>query len=339
MSERMDSPMFQQPMRSEMATPPGATEGGSAPPPVRDGAGSSLNNAFMGPNGIRAGWRLLIFAAIVFVLLSVFGIVARAVLHGKQPKFTIASTAISEAVIFGLFLFASWVMTRIEGRKIADYGLPVRKAFGKNFWQGAIFGFVAMTILLVSLRLAGVFSFGTMALHGGEILKYGAGWGVAFLFVGFFEEYSARGYPQFTLTTGIGFWPSAILISIAFGSLHLGNGGEDWIGALSAGSAGLLLCFILRRTGDLWMSIGFHMAWDWAETFFYGVPDSGVVAPGHLLNPTFHGSKWLTGGSVGPEGSVLVFAILVLCWTIVHFWQPEAKFPNPAALAARPGQA
>ena len=80
------------------------------------------------------------------------------------------------------------------------------------------------------------------------------------------------------------------------------------------------------------------MAWDWAETFFYGVPDSGVVAPGHLLNPTFHGSKWLTGGSVGPEGSELVFAILVLCWIIVHFWQTEVKFPNPAALAARPGQ-
>ena len=339
MSERMDSPMFQQPMRSEMATPPGATEGGSTPPPRSEAAGPFPNNVFLGANGIRSGWRLLIFAAIVFVLLSVFGIVAGAVLHGKQPKITIASTAISEAVIFGLFLFASWVMARIEGRKIADYGLPARKAFGKNFWQGAIFGFVAVTILLLSLLLAGVFSVGAMALHGGEILKYGAGWGVAFLFVGFSEEYRFRGYAQFTLATGMGFWPAAILISAGFGVLHLRNGGEDWIGVLSVVGSGLLFCLLLRRTGSLWMAVGFHMAWDWAETFFYGVPDSGIVAPGHLLNPTFHGSKWLTGGSVGPEGSVLVFAILVLCWIIVHFWQPEAKFPNPAALAARPGQA
>lgn len=278
-------------------------------------------------------------AAIVFVLILVFGLTLRAIRQGKALPFTFGTTAVSEAILFGFFLLASWIMARIEGRTIGDYGLPARGAFGKRFWQGAIIGFAAMTILLASLHLAGVFSFGSMALHGGGILEYGAGWGVAFLFAGFYEEFSARGYPQFTLTTGIGFWPSAVLTSLVFGSLHLRNLGEDWIGALSAGSFGFLFCLILRRTGSLWMAIGFHMAWDWAETFFYGVPDSGFVAPGHMLNPTFHGSKWLTGGSVGPEGSVLVFVILALCWIFIHFWLPEVKYPNPAAVAARPRSA
>jgi len=51
------------------------------------------------------------------------------------------------------------------------------------------------------------------------------------------------------------------------------------------------------------MPIGFHAAWNWGETFFYGVPESGFPPKGHLFNPTFAGPVWLTGGSAGPEGS------------------------------------
>ena len=324
-------------MFSEMAAPEGTGRaGGAAPPPASPEPESVDQRILMGPNGIRAGWRLLIFAAVVFVLFAIFGIVLRAVGHGKPPNlgFGYQGIIVGDGAVFGIFLLASWIMTRIERRTVGDYGLPPRKAFGKRFWQGAIIGFVAMTVLLSSLRLAGVFNFGSFALHGAAIWKYGALWGIAFLLVGFAEEYSVRGYPLFTLTTGLGFWPAAVLLSLCFGALHLGNGGESWIGALGAGSAGFLFCFILRRTGDLWMAVGFHMSWDWAETFFYGVPDSGQIAPGHMLNPSFHGAKMLTGGSVGPEGSILCFVVLALCWIFFHFWLPEAKYPNPAALRA-----
>jgi uncharacterized protein len=340
MNQQFDSRgILQGPMHSDVVTPPGASTPGGAPPPPGSKAEAAVASVFVGRSGIRAGWRLLIFVAIAFVLLAIYGIVVKAVHHGQVPRqinFSSVAIATGDGALFLVFLVASWIMTPIEKRTIGDYGLPWRKAFGKEFWQGAVVGFVAMSGLLVALRVLGVFSFGSMALHGVAIVKYAVAFGVAFLLVGFAEEYSVRGYPLFTLTTGIGFWPAAILLSIAFGALHLGNGGEDWVGALSAGSAGFLFCFILRRTGSLWMPIGFHMAWDWAETFFYGVPDSGLSAPGHMLNPSFHGSKLLTGGSVGPEGSVLVFVVLLLCWLFFHFWLPEVKYPSPAALRAKP---
>ena len=319
-------------------TPPGIPSSGDAPPPFPPDSKSTMNEIFFGPNGIRAGWRLLIFAAIIAAFLTAVHYGGKLLSPGQpqQHGFSMTGIIVGEAIVFLLFLIASWIMAKIEGRTIGDYGLPGRKAFQKEFWQGAIIGFVAMTILLGTLRALGVFYFGTFALHGGALAKYAVLWGVAFLLVGFTEEFSVRGYALFTLTTGVGFWPAALLLSIAFGALHLGNGGEDWIGALSAGSAGFLFCFILRRTGDLWMAIGFHAAWDWAESFFYGVPDSGQVTPGHMLNPSFHGPKLLTGGSVGPEGSVLVFAILILCWVFFHFWLPDAKYPNPAGLGKLP---
>ena len=81
------------------------------------------------------------------------------------------------------------------------------------------------------------------------------------------------------------------------------------------------------------MAIGFHAAWDWGESYFYGVPDSGELAAGHLLNVSFSGPQWLSGGTVGPEGSWLCTLLLVVLWVIFLFWLREAKYPNSVALA------
>jgi len=94
----------------------------------------------------------------------------------------------------------------------------------------------------------------------------------------------------------------------------------------NAGAFGLLLCFLLRRTGNLWLPIGFHMAFDWGETYFYGVADSGQTLPGHLLNSSTSGVAWISGGTVGPEGSVLCTLLIVLVWLICAGWLREAKY-------------
>jgi len=74
--------------------------------------------------------------------------------------------------------------------------------------------------------------------------------------------------------------------------------------------------------------VGFHAAWDWGETFFYSVPDSGTVFPGHLLSSSLHGAPWLSGGSVGPEGSVLCFVVIVLLAAAFDRMYPEVKYPT-----------
>ena len=158
------------------------------------------------------------------------------------------------------------------------------------------------------------------------------GYGAAFLIVGVREEFHYRGYGLFTLSKGIGFWPAAFLTAAFFGYSHSGNSGETWLGLFNASAGGLFFCFLLRRSGDLWMPIGFHVAWDWAQTFFYGVPDSGQVLPGHLFNGSFSGPAWLTGGSVGPEGSVLCVLLLAVLGFVVTHWLRETKYPSPDAV-------
>jgi uncharacterized protein len=255
--------------------------------------------------------------------------------HQTRPAMTTLdaqTTATGDLVSLLIVLLASWVMSRIEKRRIADCGLPWRMALRGEFWQGIGIGFAAISVLLAVMRMLGVFSFGTIGLHGLEPFEYAALWGVAFLLVGLFEEFFFRGYLLFTLTTGITFWPSAVLLSALFGFIHHGNRGEQWVGALEAGGTSLLFCLILRRTGNLWIPIGFHAAWDWGESYFYGVPDSGYAAKGHLFNPTFTGPEWLTGRSAGPEGSWLSIALLVILWIIFSLWLRQKKYPNPEAL-------
>jgi membrane protease YdiL (CAAX protease family) len=195
------------------------------------------------------------------------------------------------------------------------------------FWTGAVWGLVAITLLLLTMRGIGVFSFGGVALAGLRIVKFAGFWAVLFLVVAAFEEFLFRGYSQFTLARSFGFWPAALLLSALFGSVHLGNKGEAWTGALGAAIIGLFWCFTLRRTGSLWFALGMHAAWNWGETFLYSVPNSGIVEPGHLLRSSFHGSRWLTGGSVGPEGSVLLFVLVALMWPVFDRAYPAKSRP------------
>jgi membrane protease YdiL (CAAX protease family) len=234
---------------------------------------------------------------------------------------------------FSVFLFASWIMARIESRTIADYGLPWRMMFGRQFWLGAGMAFLGLSGFLLMLRVTGIFRFGELALRGGEIWKWGALYALGFLVVGLEEEFQYRGYGLYTLAQGIGFWPAAIASSALFGYSHLGVPGENWLGLFNAGAGGLLFCLLLRRSGSLWMPIGFHACWDWAQSYFYGIPDSGHTLPGHLFDGNFYGPSWLTGGTVGPEGSLLLTLLLVLFWLSISvgFSRTQLQHRGPGA--------
>ncbi len=233
----------------------------------------------------------------------------------------------AEVSLVAAVLAAAAVMARIEGRSFAEYGLPARGAFGSHFWLGALWGFAALSLLLLLMRLGGGFDFGTLALRGPEIVGYGAYWAAVFLAAGFFEEFLFRGYALSTLAGAMGFWPAAVLLSVLFGGLHLRNPGETWAGALSAVVVGVFFCLTLRRTGSLWFAVGLHAAWDYAESFLYSVPDSGNMVPGHLIHSSFHGPNWLTGGTVGPEGSVLVFVMIAAMFVVFDRLHRGVRFP------------
>jgi CAAX protease family protein len=290
--------------------------------PVSPTPAGPIHTIFLGPEGLRPGWRIFFYlgmGVVVFLLLSSLEhlIPSRGAGLLWQQMFIQLVLVISS-------LSPALVMAKIEKRQFCDYSLPLRQIRGRSFCAGLIWGIVALSALMLLMRSLGAFSYGHVALHGVRIVKFAVFWGVFFFLVGIFEEFTFRGYTQFTLSQTVGFWPAAYVFSFIFGALHLiGNVGETWLGSLCAALIGLFFCFTLRRTGTLWFAVGMHASWDWGESYLYSVPDSGGTVPGHLLSSSFHGSRWLTGGSVGPEGSVLAFVVIAAAWVVF-----DRMYPN-----------
>ena len=285
---------------------------------------SEIRQLFFETDGLRPGWAFAAYVAMFYPLQLAFSRLASFATF--RPGHELWAMPLAEFSVLLAAVVPACVMGRIERRPWRSFGLPGAGAFGKLFWIGSIWGFGGITLLLGTLYGLHRFDLGHVVLHGPRIIKFALFWALMFLLVSLFEEFMLRGYSQNSLARAIGFWPAAVVLSSIFGFIHLSNGGESWAGIIAAAAIGFFFALTLRRTGTLWFAVGFHTAWDWGETFFYSVPDSGGVFPGHLLASSFHGPKWLTGGSVGPEGSVLCFGVIALLWVGFSYAYPEVKW-------------
>ena len=308
---------------------PSSTPAFPAPPP--DGLASKI---FFSNDGLRAGWSLLLYAACGLMIWYPLAMVVTLIGGFREGSYSPQSVALGEFVSFAAVYGAALAMARLERLPAGVYGLPLSQAFGKSFWQGVFLGLCEVTLLVGLIAAMGGYSFGGLALRGTALAGWGLLWAVAFLLVGFSEEFMFRGYVQYTLTRGIGFWPGAVGLSLLFGAAHLKNPGEGIIGALNVAVTGLVFAFALQRTGNLWLAVGWHAAFDFGETFLFSVPDSGFVFDHHLSNAVLQGPAWLTGGTVGPEGSVFGFLTMGISALAIHFLFPAKKQTKDAFQAA-----
>jgi len=291
--------------------------------------GFGISRIFLTGRGLRAGWRLLIFAVILLLCQTLFEV---ALLRFRPDLaagvFAVAKGAFSASALFTVelgnilsVLVALAVMAKIEARPVAAYGLPLEKAFGTRFWEGVLWG-TAMVLLLYGLLDAeGAFSLQALAVRGWRAVADGLFWALGTLLVAFYEELVFRGYAQFTLAAAIGFWPAATVLSLAFGLVHRFDAFYSWPGVVSAALYGTVFCLALRRTGSLWLGIGFHAAVDFSETFLLSPPTGRTTTAGHLLNCDLHGPAWLTGGGVGPEAGLnglVLFVVVLGLFHLVH---------------------
>lgn len=105
----------------------------------------------------------------------------------------------------------------------------------------------------------------------------------------------------------------AVIVSgIMFSGIHLDNPGASKIWLLRLFLQGVVLAYAVFRTRSIWWSIGYHTGWNWISAPLFGAAGSGYLDEGHIFDFSPHGTPWITGGAVGPEGSLLAFAAV---WT------------------------
>lgn len=306
---------------------------------------TTLPGIFFGAAGLRAGWSLLIFIALLVALIFATNAIAHKLLpppSTPSPDHAISFRFgfIAELLPFLAVLLVTWILSKIEHRPISVYGLGgVRKL--QHFLAGLGWGVTCLSLLVLTLWKTGLLVIESRRLFGSRVWFFGALWLFGFLLVGLLEEYLTRGYLQYTLTRGLagfyrwafqtrhdaalGFWTAAVFFSILFGLVHGKNPGESPIGLLSAGCGAMVFCLSLWRTGSLWWAVGFHTSWDWAQSFLYGVADSGTMVQHRLLATHPVGKPILSGGATGPEGSIFILAILALMTLIILFTIPRTE--------------
>ncbi len=282
-----------------------------------------MRTLFIGPNGLRAGYRFVLYVLAAMVLQNVLQLV---VINGfgytPAEGFDPVDFLLSDGIGFASLMLALFVAARLEKRRMGSYGFPLRGAFGALWWEGMLWGALAVIATMGMVMAAGGATIPGFALHGAALARSAVLWLVTMVVLGLYEESLFRGYPQDVLARGMGFWPAAIFISALFGALHyFTKPMENWVDATTVALLGLFLAFSLRRTGNLWFAAGFHTAYDYLALNVIGAPNTGNQGKplaDRLLDTRWIGADWITGGPRGLEASAFTFVTIAALFFLLE---------------------
>jgi uncharacterized protein len=265
---------------------------------------------------LRAGWRLALHgvllavsAAIVFV---VFGLAAGLVLRGQASdaaSMLFGTAANCIAITVSVFLARRW----LDRRSLASLGLG-RSHAARDFLFGLTIAAAMLGLIYAAEAALGWLRFQGFGWRTGAPqawLMGMLGWLVVFLMVGWYEELLSRGYWLVNLSDGLNRLLAALLTSAAFALLHRTNPNASWISTAGLFCAGLWFAFAALRSGNLWLPIGAHIAWNICEGMVFGFPVSGLDTPRAILQSPTGPVLW-TGGAFGPEAGLIVLPALLL---------------------------
>jgi len=285
---------------------------------------SKAKSIFIGPDGLRHGWRFLIFVATIFLVVQFLEQPAITFLEAKLRVDRSALSAPSIIIGHGFDLIVILIVTGVfalcERRRVDSYGLPVNEAFGGLFWNGVVAALVVVAFVAAAMLVTGGMRIHGIALRGTDLISSPLLWLIAMLFVGLTEEYFFRGYPLQSLWRGAGFWPAALITTAIFAGDHLEKPHENAIDIGMIFALGLIICISVRVTGSLWWAVGWHTAFDFGQLFIIGTRNGGSVPQGRLFDVTFPGPAWITGGELGTEASY--FMIPAVLGTFIYVIWP-----------------
>jgi len=211
-------------------------------------------------------------------------------------------------------------------RPISQMGLSTGNWL-KNMGIGCLTGIISITLypLIVSLSGIGMFTdFSISNLASVNMLLSL----ICFVSVGFYEEILCRGFFMTALKTTRNKWVILILPAVIFGLMHWANPGFSVIPVINLMLFGLAFGYMLIKTGSIWMSIGYHIVWNFFQGNVYGIQVSGLDQTSTLMKYTQAGSDILTGGNFGAEGGLICTAILLALLAYIHFGLNSAEPPN-----------
>src|SRR2546421_7663359 len=289
-------------------------------------------NFFVDDKGhLRSGWRLAIFAVafIISVQLSHALFIRTLALVLQRSNVAVGNSNWGVLAGHGSILFSALIVgwacgALLEELPIGSLGNTPDQGWIKNFAIGSLLGGASL-LLAAGLTAAtrGVsFSFD---VTGAGSISWTLGTSLlVFVFAAAAEELLFRGYPLQTLTRANLAWLGILLTSVPFAAVHLNNPhAVPGFTFINTALAGVWLAIAYLRTRSLWLPLGLHWSWNWAQASLLGLPVSGIgrIAPAPLLHAINAGPNWLTGGAYGIEGGAACSIALII--SILVVWRTK----------------
>ena len=217
--------------------------------------------------------------------------------YAGTPPAALALMALMVALAFAVYaVFVRFV----ERRPVIELSLG---GMGGEIGRGLLLGFGLYTTCILVLMLLGVYRIN--GINSGLLLLPMLPMAIS---SGVFEELIHRGVVFRVLEEYLGSWIALAAASLFFGLRHLGNEDATLRGALFITvEAGVLLAAAFMLTRRLWLAMGFHVSWNYAQAAVFSGNVSGVEMPPGLIANSIEGPDLLTGGRFGVEASLVAF--------------------------------
>jgi membrane protease YdiL (CAAX protease family) len=249
--------------------------------------------------------RLLLLGALVLYLYLSGHLFRAAYAKGAMPDLAV----VMWMVALTLAVYVGFVQV-VERRSASEVSLP---GMGRELGIGLLLGAGLYTVCVLILMVLGIYR-----IDGFNSWQIPLGLLWLGLSSGFFEEMLFRGVLFRISEEVFGSWVALVVSSLAFGLIHLNNPGGTLQGVLFiAIEAGVLLAAAYLLTGRLWLSMGFHMAWNYTQAAILPVHVSGGGTAQGLVKATIAGPDLLTGGIFGMESSLVAFVLLTTTGAIL----------------------
>ncbi len=304
------------------------------------------DTVFKNKNGeLRSGWKIAGMLGTVFGVLFLlmfliqFGFVFIMTTTGNLDPTTAAATPLAfltAAIINSSMMFLQTIVmitipillwTKVLKKDKASLGLPPLAKQRRTMRQGLAMGAGSMTLVFLLLIVTDSALVLTWIPQGSPSLLI-----MFFLYIliGYSEEIICRGYIQGVMRQTHN--PGLIILvpSLIFSLLHSANQGIGWLPYLNLFLIGLFLSLITLSSGNLYSAIGFHIFWNFFQGPIYGFSVSGGQESG-LLTTYMKGNSLLNGGTFGPEGGLIVTAVMLFmigAW----YWRTKEQLPEMIAM-------
>lgn len=281
-----------------------------------------MNDSAPGWRSLRAWMLLAVMVAAWFledpVELFFIGPIRRAaglhmIVHGEMALVPYSLLILVRLAWNAALLCLAWKMLRRP-----QGSFPVRDQHGlRKLMGGLLVGIVVMAACILAILAMGD---ATVTVHPQPLasaLVYSTGWLVFGMLGAAGEELYGRGAVLLVAERFVG-WRGAVLVSgILFFIFHLDNPGVSPFWLLRLCLQGMLLAYSVYRTQSLWWAIGYHAGWNWIGAPVFGSAGSGYLNQGHLFDFVPHGPDLVTGGAVGPEGSVFAYLAMAAAFGLL----------------------